>query len=51
MGFLASTAAETETHFEIPFPPEVYGVAAFVLLLALLALTFAFRSVGSRDRH
>jgi len=46
MGFLAST----ETHFEIPFPPEVYGVAMFIALMVLLGLTFAFRSVGKRDR-
>jgi hypothetical protein len=52
MGILASTAAEAaEAHFEIPFAPEVYGLAAFGGLMLLLAVTFAFRSVGKRQRH
>jgi hypothetical protein len=48
MGFLASTAGGAETHFEIPFPPEVYGVGALVGFVVLLAVTFAFRNVGKR---
>ena len=33
---------------ELPMPPLVFGIIAFSLLLGLLALTFAFRSVGKR---
>lgn len=51
MGLLAAAAEAEETHFEIPFPPEVYGLGALGGLLLLLALTFAFRSVGKRQRH
>ncbi|MBD7918091.1 MULTISPECIES: hypothetical protein [Cellulomonas] len=42
----AETAAE---HNEaLPFAPAVFGVGAFVGLLAMLLVTYAFRSVGSR---
>lgn len=30
--------------------PIGYGIIAFVILMALLTITFAFRSVGSRYR-
>ena len=32
----------------LPMPAWAFGVVAFSLLLGLLALTFAFRSVGKR---
>ncbi|GAA4629382.1 MULTISPECIES: hypothetical protein [Cellulomonas] len=42
-------AAEEAAHGnELPFAPEVFGVGGFVGLLALLLITYAFRSVGSR---
>ena len=42
----AETAAE---HSEaLPFPPVVFGIGAFAGLLAMLLVTFAFRSVGTR---
>ncbi|MFZ5871559.1 MAG: hypothetical protein ACOYXW_13680 [Actinomycetota bacterium] len=51
MGFWVSAAEAGESQAEIPFPPEVYGLGALGGLLLLLALTFAFRSVGKRQRH
>ena len=49
MGILASTGAEvSEAQFTTPFPPEVYGLAAFGGLMVLLAVTFAFKSVAKR---
>lgn len=33
---------------ELPIPPEAYGLIAFAGLMALLFVTFAFRSVGTR---
>jgi hypothetical protein len=35
---------------ELPVPSYVYGITAFVVLMALLGVAFAFRSVGSRHR-
>ncbi len=32
----------------LPVPPVWYGIIAFVLLVFLLLVTFAFRSVGTR---
>ena len=45
-----ATAAGTasEVHFEIPMRAEAYGLIALGSLMALLALTFAFRSIGNR---
>ncbi len=40
-------AAET-TQASLPFPPVVFGIGAFVGLVALLLATFAFRNAGSR---
>ncbi len=40
-------AVET-AHASLPFPPVVFGVGAFVGLVALLLATFAFRNAGSR---
>ena len=33
---------------ELPIPSIAYGLIAFGLLMALLAVTYAFRSVGKR---
>jgi hypothetical protein len=43
---LAAQAAEVVN--ELPFPPEVFGIGAFVGLVAMLLITYAFRSIGSR---
>ncbi|MBO9570173.1 MULTISPECIES: hypothetical protein [Cellulomonas] len=46
---LIAAAEETAAHAsELPFPPVVFGVGAFVGLLAMLLVTYAFRSVGTR---
>jgi hypothetical protein len=50
-GAVASSSAAAEVHFEIPLPPLVYGLGVFGGLMALLAITFAFRSVAKRQRH
>lgn len=42
----AAEAAEHAT--ELPFEPVVFGVAGFGVLVALLLVTYAFRSVGTR---
>ncbi|MBO3083940.1 hypothetical protein [Cellulomonas fengjieae] len=42
-------AAEAAEHgIELPFPPVVFGAGAFVGLVALLLITFAFRNVWTR---
>jgi len=33
---------------ELPIPPLAYGIVAFVVLVAGLLVTYAFRSVGTR---
>ena len=43
----ALRAAEAATT-QLPFPPVVFGIGAFVGLVALLLLTYAFRNAGSR---
>jgi hypothetical protein len=46
---LAAEAGEaTEQVNELPFDPAVLGVAGFGGLLVLLAITYAFRTVGER---
>lgn len=46
---LIAAAEEASEHVnELPFSPVVFGVGAFVGLLALLLATYAFRSVGTR---
>lgn len=40
--------AAEEVDRSLPFAPWVFGVGAFVGLLALLLVTYAFRGVGSR---
>jgi len=42
----AEQAAEHTT--ELPVPPVVFGLAAFGGLVAMLLITYAFRSVGTR---
>jgi hypothetical protein len=44
----ALIAAAEEAAAELPFPPVVFGVGAFVGLVALLAFVFAFRHAGSK---
>ena len=43
---VAAEAAEVVN--ELPFAPWVFGVGAFVGLVAMLLITYAFRSVGTR---
>lgn len=46
---VASAAEQAEEHhMEIPMPAEAYGLLALGGLLALLLVTMAFRSVGTR---
>ena len=45
------TAAQAETaqpERHLPMPPEAYGVLALVAFLILLAITWAFRSSGTK---
>lgn len=42
----AEAAAEHTT--ELPFSPVVFGIVGFGVLIALLLVTYAFRSVGTR---
>ncbi|BDZ60550.1 hypothetical protein Lsed01_02270 [Demequina sediminis] len=43
-------AVENTTHVvtELPIPAPAFGLLAFTGLMALLFVTFAFRSVGTR---
>lgn len=41
-------ASESAVVTELPIAPTAYGVIAFVGLIALLLVTYAFRSVGKR---
>ena len=47
---LAQLAAQsaTATVTVLPVPPVVFGITAFGGLVALLLVTYAFRSVGTR---
>ena len=46
---LSAEAVEAAEHAnELPFDPAVLGVGGFVGLVALLLVTYAFRSVGHR---
>jgi hypothetical protein len=44
----ALLAAEVSAEATLPIPPAGFGLIAFGVLIALLAVTFAFRNVGSR---
>ena len=46
MVLFAQESADTQR--DLPVPPLVYGLVAFGIILVLLAVTFAFRSVGKR---
>jgi hypothetical protein len=35
------TALEVEVHHELPFPPYVFGLIAFALLMTLMIITLA----------
>lgn len=45
---LVLTAASGAEENTLPFPPPVFAGIAFGFFLLLLAITFAFRSVGNR---
>lgn len=45
---LTIAALAAEQGAELPIPPVGYGLLAFGALLSLLAITYAFRSVGTR---
>ena len=49
LALLAKTVEETEhvTH-SLPIPPLAFGLIAFGTFVALLLVTFAFKSVGTR---
>ena len=40
--------SESEIHNELPIPAVWFGVLGFGVLVALLAVTFAFRNVSNR---
>ncbi|WP_200807345.1 hypothetical protein [Demequina sp. NBRC 110053] len=48
---MITEAAETTAHVvnELPIPAEAIGLLALTGLMALLFITYAFRSIG--DRH
>ncbi|PJI93285.1 hypothetical protein [Luteimicrobium subarcticum] len=51
MSVAATIAAEGDKIVnELPASPYVYGATAIVVLLSLLGITYAFRSVGTRHR-
>jgi hypothetical protein len=46
---LAAARAETaEPKRHLPMPPEAFGILAIVVFLILLAITWAFRSSGTK---
>jgi len=45
---IAAAEGAAEHANELPFSPVVFGAGAFVGLVALLLITYAFRSVGTR---
>lgn len=45
---LSATETAAEHGAELPFAPAVFGVVAFGVLMALLLITYAFRSVWTR---
>lgn len=44
----ALLAQEAEAVNHLPMAPAAFGLVSFGALLALLAVTYAFRSVGTR---
>jgi hypothetical protein len=47
-GNALSARTSSDAPRDLPVPPLVYGITAFCIILALLAVTFAFKSVGKR---
>lgn len=47
---LVTLAAESEVVNELPMPPVMYGLVAFAVLMFLLLVTLAFRSIHTRRR-
>lgn len=47
---LTFTALAAEAS-NMPMPPLGYGVVSITILMFLLLVTLAFRSVGTRQRH
>jgi len=45
---LLAVEEHAEVTTQLPIPPVGYGLLAFGALVALLAVTYAFRSVGTR---
>ncbi|MFW7415585.1 hypothetical protein [Demequina sp. SO4-18] len=47
---MITEVTETSTHVvnELPIPAEAFGLLTFTGLMALLFITYAFRSVGTR---
>jgi hypothetical protein len=45
---IVAAAEQAAEHNELPFSPLVFGIAAFGSLVAMLLVTYAFRSVGTR---
>lgn len=47
---MITEVTETTQHVvnELPIPAEAFGLLAFTGLMALLFVTYAFRSVGTR---
>ncbi|MGN8246092.1 hypothetical protein ACTHAM_003224 [Cellulomonas soli] len=45
---IAAAEQAAETGSTLPFPPVVFGIGAFAGLVAMLLVTYAFRSVGTR---
>ncbi len=45
---IAAAEGAAEHASSLPFPPAVFGIGAFVGLVAMLLATYAFRSVGTR---
>ncbi|MDE0572792.1 hypothetical protein ON058_05110 [Demequina sp. B12] len=48
MIFAEAAAESTHVVNELPIPAEAFGLIAFTGLMALLFVTFAFRSIGTR---
>ncbi len=46
----AEAAEAAEQTVDLAFSPVVFGLAGFGALIALLLVTYAFRSVGTRHR-
>lgn len=44
---VTEAAAQTEEH-ALPFPPLAFGIIAICILMSLLIVTWAFKSVGTR---